>query len=144
MKIAVKLVILGTTYFLFLLNFTGYCFESKLTNLVRKANIIELGCEGQPINLMCGSEEGIKVKSVFWGRSDTTTCPSANPKKTTKQLCKEGDPNYPLKKVKTLCDSEPRCILHASETYFEAPLCPKVSKYLRVVYDCRLMSGMNA
>ena len=129
---------------MFFVNFTGHCFESKLTDVVRKASIIELGCDGQSIYLMCGREEGIKVKSVFWGRNDTTTCPSSKPRKTTKQLCKAGDPSYPLKKVTNLCDSKTMCALDASETYFEAPVCPNVAKYLKVVYDCRLMSGLGA
>ena len=144
MKLSTVHSVLVVALFLVQVVLKGTCFESKITNLIRKANITELGCDGQSTSLVCGSEEGIKIRSVFWGRKDTTTCPSQDPKKTTKQLCKTKDPTYPLKKVKTLCDGKALCSLDASETYFEAPLCPKVAKYLKVVYDCRVMSGMGA
>ena len=140
----VRYVVLTNAFFLFLADFKGKCFESKLTNVIRKANITELGCAKQSITLMCGKEEGIKVNSAFWGRNDTKTCPSSEPKKTSKQLCKSKDKNYPLKKIQTLCDGRTVCTLDASEAYFETPVCPGVAKYLKVIYDCRLMSGMGA
>ena len=129
----------------FALQFHGCSsFESELTNLVKKANIKELACEGQSINLSCSPEEGIKVKSAFWGRNDVKTCPSEDPAKTHTVLCKPTDTAYPMKKLSAICDKKTLCVVNASETFFEKTMCPKVAKYLNLVYDCRVMSGMGA
>jgi hypothetical protein len=125
----------------FLVGVDGH--ESKLTDWVKRANVTELACEGQKIVLSCDEQDGIKVKSAFWGRNDPNICKSIDPKKTN-NICKPMDPKYPLKKVSDICDASIRCEVEASEAYFEVPLCPRVSKYFKVVYDCRAMSGLGS
>lgn len=117
--------------------------ESKLTKLVKLANVTELACEGEKVVLTCDEGDGIKIKSAFWGRNDTKLCPSKDKNKTN-DLCKPFNPSYPLEKLASICDASSRCEVDASEAYFEVPLCKSKSKYLRVVYDCRAMSGLGS
>ena len=111
-------------------------FESELTNLVKKANIKELACEGQSINLSCSPEEGIKVKSAFWGRNDVKTCPSEDPAKTHTVLCKPTDTAYPMKKLSAICDKKTLCVVNASEAFLEKTMCPKVVPESSVRLSC--------
>lgn len=120
---------------------------SQLTNWIKQANITELACEGKRIFLSCNEGEGIKIKSAFWGRDDPYLCSSGNTPEitnSTNQLCKPLNPSYPLVKLKQICDASPTCEVDASEAYFEIPLCKNITKYLRLVYDCRAMSGLGA
>lgn len=120
-------------------------FESTLTNWVRLANATALGCEGNPLSLSCaGQEEGLKINSAFWGRDDLKTClPEGNPSKQLK-FCLPTDAKYALVKLKSVCEKQPFCSVPVSDTFFEKALCPGVPKFLKVVYDCRMMSGMGA
>ena len=77
---------------------------------------------------------------MMWKR----TCPSEDPDKTHTVLCKPTDTAYPMKKLSAICDKKTLCVVNASETFFEKTMCPKVAKYLNLVYDCRVMSGMGA
>lgn len=118
--------------------------ESKLTNWIKRANVTEIACEGQKAVLSCDEGDGIKMKSAFWGRNDTKLCPPPSNTNKTNNLCKPYNPKYPQEKLESICDGLPRCEVHASEAYFEIPLCKGNSKYLRVVYDCRAMSGLGS
>ena len=127
-----------------LMTASGNPFESKLTKLVRQGNITGLGCEGNTLWLSCaGQEEGLKINSAFWGRSDLKTCLGDKPSKQLK-VCPPTEPLYALKKLSTVCDAQPFCNVPVNDAFFEKPLCPGVSKFLKVVYDCRVMSGMGA
>ena len=119
-------------------------YESELTNWVRLANATALGCEGQPLTLTCaGQEEGLKINSAFWGRDDLKTClPSGHGVQL--KLCPQTDPSYSKEKLRAVCDKKPFCILPVSDAFFDKPLCPNVSKFLKIIYDCRMMSGMGA
>jgi len=118
--------------------------ESKLTNWIKRSNVTEIACEGQQAVLSCDEGDGIKMKSAFWGRNDTKLCPPPRNANKTTNLCKSYNLRYPLEKLEIICDGQPRCEVHASEAYFEVPLCKGVSKYLQVVYDCRAMSGLGS
>lgn len=120
-----------------------YGHESKLTNWVKRANVSELACEGQKMLLACDEQDGIKIQSAFWGRNNSAICRTTDSAKTN-NICKPLDANYPLKKLSDICDGTSRCEIDASEAYFEVPLCPRIAKYLKVVYDCRAMSGLGS
>lgn len=124
-----------------LLGINGH--ESKLTDWVKRANVSELACEGQKMLLSCDEQDGIKIQSAFWGRNSSTICKTTDSTKTN-NICKPLDSNYPLKKLSDICDATSRCEIDASEAYFEVPLCPRIAKYLKVVYDCRAMSGLGS
>lgn len=120
----------------------GLPFESNLTKWVRLANATALGCEGNMLSLSCaGQQEGLKINSAFWGRDDAKTC---LPDKSSKQLCPPTKPLYALAKLRSVCEKRPFCIFPVSEAFFEEKLCPGVAKFLKVGYDCRMMSGMGA
>lgn len=128
----------------FLAFVSAHPFESTLTNWVRLANATALGCEGNMLSMSCsGQEEGLKIKSAFWGRDDLKTC---LPDKLSMQLnfCPPSDPQYALEKLRSVCEKQPFCSIPVSEMFFEKSLCPGVSKFLKVLYDCRVMSGMGA
>lgn len=117
---------------------------NELSSVIVQANQQELACEGSDTNLMCGLEQGIDVLSAFWGRNDTKTCElQANEQSMKTNIpCTPYCSSYPLKKVKSLCNKKQFCTLSASAEFFELPLCcPNVLKYLKVRYNCRLMSG---
>lgn len=124
----------------------GLPFESNLTKWVRLANATALGCEGNMLSLSCaGEEEGLKINSAFWGRDDLKTC---LPDKPSNQL-KFCPPTDQLRlavteKLRSVCEKRPFCSIPVSEAFFEKSLCPAVPKFLKVVYDCRMMSGMGA
>lgn len=123
---------------------SGLPFESTLTKWVRLANATALGCEGNMLWLSCaGQEEGLKINSAFWGRDDLKTCIPDKPSQQLK-FCPPTDPLYPLTKLRSACEKQPFCNVPVSDAFFEKPLCPGVAKYLKVVYDCRMMSGMGA
>lgn len=123
---------------------SGLPFESALTNWVRLANATALGCEGNMLSLSCaGQEEGLKINSAFWGRDDLKTCLSEKPSQQLK-FCPPADPQYALGKLRSVCEKQPSCGVPVSDAFFEKSLCPGVSKFLKVVYDCRMMSGMGA
>ena len=116
-------------------------FESDLTKWVRLANATALGCEGNMLSLSCaGQEEGLKINSASWGRDDLKTC---LPDKPLNQL-KFCPPTSTLAKLRDVCEKRPFCSFPVSEVFFEKSLCPAVPKFLKVVYDCRMMSGMGA
>ena len=103
-----------------------------------------LACDGQSVILTCPEEQGIKILSAFWGRSDTTTCALEKSGRSHTELCQPTEPSYPAKKLSEICDKKALCDVNASEAFFETELCPKVAKYLNIRYDCRIMSGMGA
>lgn len=118
-------------------------FESELTKWVRLANATALGCDGNMLSLSCsGEEEGLKINSAFWGRDDLKTCLPDKPSKELK-FC---PPTNVLAKLRHVCEKHPFCNFPVSEAFFECPdvPCPDVPKFLKVVYDCRMMSGMGA
>lgn len=122
----------------------GLPFESDLTKWVRLANATSLGCEGNMLTLSCaGQEEGLKINSAFWGRDDLKTC---LPEKPLKQLkfCPQAEPLYALAKLRSVCEKQSTCSFPVSDAFFEKELCPDVAKFLKVLYDCRMMSGMGA
>ncbi|RMX51057.1 hypothetical protein pdam_00018896 [Pocillopora damicornis] len=122
----------------------GFPFESNLTEWVRQANATALGCEGHMLTLSCaGQEEGLKINSAFWGRNDLKTCIPDKPREQMK-MCSPVEPLYAVKKLRHVCEGQPTCGFPVSDAFFEKPLCPGVSKFLKVVYDCRMMSGMGA
>ena len=130
--------------FSFLVFASGLPFESTLTNWIRLANATALGCEGNMLSLSCaGQEEGLKINSAYWGRDDLKTCLPDKPSKPLK-FCPPTDPQYALKKLRSVCETQPSCGVPVSDVFFEKSLCPGVPKFLKVVYDCRMMSGMGA
>lgn len=119
----------------------GLPFESALTNWVRLANATALGCEGNMLSLSCaGQEEGLKINSAVWGRDDLKTC---LPDKPSKQLNFCSPKTVPVD-LTHICEKQPSCSFYVSEALFGKPFCPSVPKFLKVVYDCRMMSGMGA
>ena len=119
-------------------------FESDLTKWVRLGNATALGCEGNMLSLSCaGEEEGLKINSAFWGRDDLKTCLPEKPAnhRQLKFCPPAGDT---LGFLRHVCEKRPFCTFPVSEEFFEKSLCPGVPKFLKVVYDCRMMSGMGA
>ena len=124
---------------------SGHPFESTLTNWVRLANATALGCEGYMLSLSCaGQEEGLKINSAFWGRDDLKTCLPDKPSVQKLKFCPSTEPQYALEKLRSVCEKRPFCSIPLSDLFFEKSPCPGVSKFLKVVYDCRVMSGMGA
>ena len=122
---------------------TTSCFVNELSRIVTSSNQVEIACEGRSLNLMCMNNEGIKVKSAFWGRDNANICPPLDNKKSSTVHCKPSCFFYPLAKLIQFCDGRQFCNLRATELFFERPLCcPKVKKFLRVVYDCHRMTGL--
>ena len=117
-------------------------FESHLTNWVRLGNATALGCQGNMLSLSCaGKEEGLKINSAFWGRDDLKTCIPDKRYIPLKFCPPAGDT---LKFLRHVCEERPVCTFPVSEMFFEKSLCPGVPKFLKVRYDCRMMSGMGA
>lgn len=117
---------------------------NELSSVIVQANQQELACEGSDLNLMCGIEQGIKILSAFWGRNDTKTCALEAEKHSQKTTipCTPYCSSYPLEKVKSICNKKQFCTLSATTSFFELPLCcPNVLKYLKVSYNCHLMTG---
>ena len=124
---------------------SGRPFESTLTNWVRLANATALGCDGNMLSLSCGGqEEGLKINSAFWGRDDLNTCLPDKPSAMNFKLCAPTQPYYALAKLQSSCEKQPFCNIPVSDLFFERSFCPGVAKFLKVVYDCRVMSGMGA
>lgn len=117
-------------------------FESKLTKWVRLRNASALGCEGNMLSLSCaGEEEGLKINSAFWGRDDLKTC---LPEKHSNSLKFCPPAGNTLKFLRHVCEKRPFCTFPVSEMFFEKSPCPGVPKFLKVRYDCRMMSGMGS
>ena len=117
-------------------------FESKLTKWVRLRNASALGCEGNMLSLSCaGEEEGLKINSAFWGRDDLRTC---LPEKHSNSLKFCPPAGNTLKFLRHVCEKRPFCTFPVSEMFFEKSPCPGVPKFLKVRYDCRMMSGMGS
>lgn len=117
-------------------------FESKLTKWVRLRNASALGCEGNMLSLSCaGEEEGLKINSAFWGRDDLKTC---LPEKHSNLLKFCPPAGNTLKFLRHVCEKRPFCTFPVSEMFFEKSPCPGVPKFLKVRYDCRMMSGMGS
>lgn len=117
-------------------------FESDLTKWVRLGNATALGCQGNMLSLSCaGEEEGLKINSAFWGRDDLKTCLPDKPSKSVKFCPPAGNT---LKFLRHVCEKRPFCTFPVSEMFFEKSPCPGVLKFLKVGYDCRVMSGMGA
>jgi len=117
-------------------------FESNLTKWVRLGNATALGCQGNMLTLSCaGEEEGLKINSAFWGRDDLKTCLPDNHSNPLKLCPPAGET---LKFLRHVCEKRPTCTFPVSEMFFEKSMCPGVPKFLKVGYDCRMMSGMGA
>lgn len=117
-------------------------FESDLTKWVRLGNATALGCQGNMLSLSCaGEEEGLKINSAFWGRDDLKTCLPEKPSNSLKFCPPAGDT---LKFLRHVCEKRSFCTFPVSEMFFEKSPCPGVPKFLKVGYDCRMMSGMGA
>ena len=121
---------------------TGH--TNELSSIIVQGNQQELACEGSEMNLMCSTEQGISVTSAFWGRNDTKICEFQAKKELRKTTvpCTPYCSTYPLEKIKSYCNKKQFCTLSASSLFFELPLCcPNVLKYLKVTYNCHLMTG---
>ena len=108
-------------------------------------NGTELACEGEVVNINCPNYEGIRIVDAFWGRDDIVTCQPSNPLETRsyKDMCKPAAKEYAKRKVYEMCHTLESCRIPASTIMFDTDLCPNVIKYLRVLYECRHMTGMK-
>ncbi|KAA0707262.1 Rhamnose-binding lectin RBL [Triplophysa tibetana] len=86
-------------------------------------------CEQQPTFLSCG-DAPIKVRSVFYGRDDMTTCTSVNTDYPD-TACALSDA---LPIAATKCDGKALCQIIPHETFSDP--CSGTSKYMRLSYDC--------
>ena len=94
------------------------------------------------LSLSCaGEEEGLKINSAFWGRDDLRTC---LPEKHSNSLKFCPPAGNTLKFLRHVCEKRPFCTFPVSEMFFEKSPCPGVPKFLKVRYDCRMMSGMGS
>ena len=119
--------------------------QKKLTNWRKLIDGLEIGCEGEEVNIACPNYEGIRIVNAFWGRDDAATCQPDNfdEKRSYKDMCKPVDKEYAKRKVKQMCHGIEICRIPATTTFFDTELCPNVIKYLRVNYECRHMTGMK-
>jgi len=137
--------IIVVTFVVFLCIRYSSLHQKKLTNWVKLEKGLELGCEGEEVNIACPNYEGIRILNAFWGRDDVTTCQPDDPlePKSYKDMCKPVDKEYAKRKVKEMCHGIEICRVPATVTFFDTEPCPNVIKYLRVNYECRHMSGMK-
>ncbi|XP_019869382.1 L-rhamnose-binding lectin ELEL-1-like isoform X4 [Aethina tumida] len=84
-------------------------------------------CEGSRNKIECPKDLKIAITSVFYGNSGSNTCGSRkNPH------CYEPTA---LSVVHDKCNKQTSCILYAHYSEFGDP-CPRVTKHLKVGYDC--------
>ncbi|XP_049817225.1 L-rhamnose-binding lectin ELEL-1-like isoform X1 [Aethina tumida] len=84
-------------------------------------------CEGSRNKIECPKDMLIALTSVFYGNSGSNTCGSRrNPH------CYEPTA---LSVVHDKCDKKNSCMLYAHSSVFGDP-CPRVTKHLKVGYDC--------
>ena len=119
--------------------------KKKLTEWVKMADALAVGCEGEYVDINCPNYEGIRIVSAFWGRDDVVTCQPDNPlePKSYKDMCKPVAKDYAFRKVKHMCQGIESCKIPATTLFFDTEMCPNVLKYLRIKYECRHMTGMK-
>lgn len=118
-----------------------FVFESDFIKWVWFGNVIVLGCQGNMLFLFCvGEEEGFKINFVFWGRDDFKICLFDKFFKLVMFCFFVGNI---LKFLCYVCEKCLFCIFLVFEMFFEKLLCFGVLKFLKVGYDCRVMSGMG-
>jgi len=92
-------------------------------------------CEGQKEMIECKQYEHIKIKDVYWGRDDETTCPNPPTGLVRDRLCDANRDNAKLK-IDGQCKNEQACEVVASNIFFDDNSCGNVYKYLKIWFEC--------
>ena len=86
-------------------------------------------CERSQKTISCPGDLRIRLKSSFWGRSDTTTCRTGSFWRTS---CSDPTINVLYKRT---CERKNSCTVSAHASQLGDP-CPGTSKYVRIQYEC--------
>ena len=130
-------------------------YKSKTTNWLKTPDIEAISCgpdkndkgkkfdEDRSVNMLCGDYEGIRIIEAFWGRNDTFTCQTAEKQSTLthKKMCWPETYETLNRLMKHVCDNKQTC--RVPLYFFDNEICPSVRKYIRVLYECRHLSGMK-
>ena len=98
--------------------------EAQITAATYECQDSAVACESTETTLSCDGGQVIAVDSAFYGRKDTTTCPSPQIRTTD---C-EADITAT---VKAACDGQATCNVAASNAFYGDP-CPLTFKYASV------------
>ncbi|XP_049820739.1 L-rhamnose-binding lectin CSL3-like [Aethina tumida] len=87
-------------------------------------------CVNETLEIACGPDALISVASAFYGRSDSTTCPSTS--STVNGVCLSGTA---LNTIKSKCDGKGKCSIRSSPAVLGNP-CSSATEYLILKYYC--------
>lgn len=127
------------------------CHKSSITNWIKLPKTEIILCEEDVKVISCSAYEGLHILDAFWGRDSMLICKVPTDLKYINSpnaqvdnlMCFDRNTTYAKTKVKTLCEELQACQINADFSIFERKICPDVKKYLRVIYECRQLSGMK-
>ncbi len=99
-----------------------------------------IACEGDVYHMNCPAGQRINVKSVSYGRSDTSTCQyqscttqnSACDQMQNTQCSSTSALNF----VQALCNNKEKCSVLVNNTVLGGDPCVGTHKYATFLYDC--------
>lgn len=128
-----------------------YCHKSSITNWIKLHKTETILCEQDVKVISCSAYEGLHILDAFWGRDNLLICKVPTDVKYINSpnsqvdnlMCFDKNTTYAKIKIQELCEELQVCQINADFAIFERKICPEIKKYLRVVYECRQMSGMK-
>ena len=114
-----------------LINISSLSFVLSFTEPV--VSLSSTFCEGLSQNLTCSEGSYLHIHKLFYGRTDTDTCPGVN---VTSTNCLT--PDGATRKARHACEGRSECYIHAVDDVW-GDVCEGVSKYAKVDFSCQSM-----